>query len=212
MVVTFRTLLFAPFALLFAPPCPVPAADPEPADLVKKVVTATGGEDKLLKLLRIKERLILGADPKAKGFERVSVLEPPTYWWVGKKERVKEPATFLVWAWTLGAVTDKKSKLEVLKEITDNDKPLFGLRVSGTITPAMDVYFDKATNLLVRIDWRADIHRFSEWKEHDGVKYPAKCVGYKKATGKEWYFTEITELERLKELPPEYKRNAPEPR
>jgi len=185
------------------------ADDADVAQTVKKVVAAVGGEDKRLQLFRMKERLAVSSDLNAKGSERLSVLEPPTYWWVGKKERVKEekePATFLVWAWTLGAVTDKKSKLEVLKEITDNDKPLFGLRVSGTINPAMDVYFDKATNLLVRIDWRTDIHRFSDWKEHDGVKYASRCVGYKKDTGKPWYFTEIIELQRLKELPPDLKR------
>ncbi len=185
------------------------AADPDPKEQVKKVVAAVGGEGKLLKLFRIKERLNVSADPKGKGNERTSVLEPPNYWWVGKRERVKdekEPATFLVWAWTLGALTDPKSKVEAIEDITGNDKPAFGLRVSGTVTPAMDLYFDKETSRLVRIDWRADIHRFSDWKEHDGVKYPAKCVGYKKATGKPWYFTEILALERLKDLPPEYKR------
>jgi hypothetical protein len=188
---------------------PARAADPDPADTVKKAVAAVGGPDKLLKLFRIKERLNVSPDPDKKGNERTSVLEPPNYWWLGKKERVKdekEPATFLVWAWTLGAVTDPKSKLEALPEIKEDDKPAVGVRVSGTITPAMDIYFDKETSRLVRIDWRADIHRFSEWKEHDGVKYPAKCVGYKKNTGKPWYFTEILELERLKELPPGLKR------
>ena len=49
--------------------------------------------------------------------------------------------------------------------------------------------------------WRSDSHRFSDWKEHDGVHYPARCVGSKKATGKAWYTSEILELERLKELP-----------
>jgi hypothetical protein len=33
------------------------------------------------------------------------------------------------------------------------------------------------------------------------VWYASKCVGYKLATGKRWYHTEILELERLKELP-----------
>jgi hypothetical protein len=65
----------------------------------------------------------------------------------------------------------------------------------------MDLYFDKATYLLVRIDWRTDIHRFSETKEHDGVKYPSKCIGYKKNSSKPWYFTEITDVERLMDLP-----------
>jgi hypothetical protein len=180
------------------------AAEPEAATFVANAVKAAGGEDKLLKLFRIKERLNVSSDPEKKGNERVSVLEPPNYWWLGKKERVKdekEPATFLVWAWTLGALTDPNSKVEIIPDINDEDKPAFGLRISESIKPPMDLYFDKTDRLLLRIDWRADIHRFSNWKEHDGVKYPAKCVGYKKASGKPWYFSEILEIERLKELP-----------
>ena len=65
----------------------------------------------------------------------------------------------------------------------------------------MDLYFDKSESRLVRIDWRSDIHRFSDWKTADGVHYPARCVGYKKKTGNPWYFTDILEVERLKELP-----------
>jgi hypothetical protein len=38
------------------------------------------------------------------------------------------------------------------------------------------------------------------------LNYPAKCVGYKKATGKPWYFSEIVSLERLDELPEGLKR------
>lgn len=140
------------------------------------------------------------------------MYEPPNYWWTGKNERVKdekkpdEPATFLVWAWTLGMLTDPASKLEVIPDVVEADKPAVGLRVSGTVTPAMDLYFDMAESRLVRIDWRSDIHRFSDWKEVGGAKYPAKCVGYKKATGKPWYFSEIIELERLKDLPEGLKR------
>jgi hypothetical protein len=185
------------------------AEKPDPQALVRQVVAAAGGEDKLLKLFRIRERLNVSPDPAKPGSERVSVLEPPKYWWLGKKERVreeKEPATFLVWAWTLGALTDPKSRLEVLPEVTEAERPAFGLRVSGTITPPMDVYFDRAANRLVRIDWRSDIHRFSDWKEHDGVKYPAKCVGHKKSTGQPWYFSDILELTRLHDLPPGLKR------
>lgn len=182
----------------------VRAAEPDATALVEQVVQAAGGRDKLLKLFRIKERLNVTPDPEKPGKERVSVLEPPKYWWVGKRERVsqdKEPATFLVWAWTLGPLTDPESKLEVLAEVIESEQPAFGLRVSGTVDPPMDLYFDKATNRLIRIDWRSDIHRLSEWKDHDGVTYPAKCVGYKKASGKPWYFSEILELERLNELP-----------
>ena len=183
--------------------------EPAAAPLVARVVGAAGGEAKLLKLFRVKERLNVSADPQKKGNERVSVLEPPGAWWIGTRERVKEekePATFLVWAWTLGALTDPKSKVEAIPDITEDDKRAVGLRVSGTIAPPMDLYFDDESGLLVRIDWRTDIHRFSEWKEHDGVKYPAKCVGHKKATGAPWYFSEILELERLTELPEGLKR------
>jgi hypothetical protein len=185
------------------------AAEPDTKSLVKQIVTAAGGENKLLKLFRIKELLNVSADSEKSGNVRVSVLEPPKYWWVGTKERVKEekePATFLVWAWTLGALSDEKSKLEVIPDVVESERPAFGLRVSGSVDPPMDLYFDKSESRLVRIDWRADIHRFSDWKEHDGVKYPSKCVGFKKATGKPWYFSEIVELERLNDLPENLKR------
>lgn len=194
------------WAVMSAALCGETPANSETRELVKKVVAAAGGEDKLLKVFRMKERLNVSPDPDKKGNERVSFLEPPKYWWVGKKERVqdeKEPATFLVWGWTLGALIDSKSKVEIIPEIAENEKPAVGLRVSETITPPMDFYFDKEGHHLVRIDWRNDIHRFSDWKEHDGVKYAAKCVGYKKNTGKPWYYTVILEIERLKELPPE---------
>jgi hypothetical protein len=188
------------------------AAEPGPESLVKQVIAAAGGEDRLLKLFRTRETVNVSSDPQKQAPERVSVYEPPKYWWTGKNERVKdekqpqEPATFLVWAWTLGILTDPASKLDLIPDVVESDKPAVGLRVSGSVTPAMDLYFDKAESRLVRIDWRSDIHRFSDWKEVDGVKYAAKCVGYKKATGKPWYFSEIIALERLKALPEGLKR------
>lgn len=188
------------------------AAEPAAETLVKQVVAAAGSEHKLLKLFRTRETVNVGSYSQKKVPERVSVYEPPKYWWTGKNERVKdetkpeEPAIFLAWAWTLGMLTDPASKLEAIPDVVESDKPAFGLRVSGTVTPAMDLYFDQAESRLVRIDWRSDIHRFSDWKEHDGAKYPAKCVGYKKASGKPWYISEIIELERLKELPEGLKR------
>lgn len=187
---------------------------PEPTDakpLIAKAVAAVGGADKLLKLFRMKEQYHSGADPVPKSGKetpRESVLEAPANWWLNKKDRTDEPAKFDVWGWTLGAITDAKSKVEVVPEVIDDGKPAFGLRVSETIKPAMELYFDKQTNLLVRIDWREDIYRFSAWKEHDGVKYPSKCVIFKKATGKPWFYHEIAELERLKELPAGLTRTA----
>lgn len=188
------------------------ASEPDPPAVVKRVIDAAGGEDKLLRLFRTRETVNVSATPEKKVPERVSVYEPPKYWWTGKNERVKneampdEPATFLVWAWTLGILTDPASKLEAIPDVVESNEPAIGLRVSGTVTPPMDIYFNKAESRLIRIDWRSDIHRFSDWKELDGVKYPAKCVGYKKTTGKPWYFSEIIELERLTDLPEGLKR------
>ena len=188
------------------------ATEPDTTEVIKRAIDAVGGEDKLLRLFRARETVNVSSDPEKKVPERVSVYEPPKYWWTGKNERVKnetkpdEPATFLVWAWTLTILTDPASKIEAIPDVVESDKPAVGLRVSGSVTPHMDIYFDKADSRLVRIDWRSDIHRFSDWKEHDGVKYPAKCVGYKKNSGMPWYFSEIIELERLKDLPEGLKR------
>lgn len=188
------------------------ASEPEPTVIVKQVIDAAGGEVKLLRFFRTRETVNVSSDPEKKVPERVSVYEPPKYWWTGKNERVKneampdEPATFLVWAWTLGILTDPASKLQLIPDVVESNKPAIGLRVSGTVTPPMELYFDKAESRLVRIDWRSDIHRLSDWKELDGVMYPAKCAGFKKSTGKPWYFSEIIELERLKDLPEGLKR------
>lgn len=188
------------------------AEDPNTTAVVKRVLDAVGGESKLLRLFRTRETVNVSSDPEKKVAERVSVYEPPKYWWTGKNERVKneakpdEPATFLVWAWTLGILTDPATELEVIPEVIESNMPAFGLRVSGTVNPPMELYFDRAESRLVRIDWRSDIHRFSHWKELDGVKYPSKCVGYKKSTGMPWYFSEVVELERLKDVPEGLKR------
>jgi len=179
-------------------------SSPEAKPLVTKIIAAAGGEDKLLRLFRMKEQYHSGADPLPPGGKpgtRESVLDAPGYWWIGKKDRTGEPAKFDVWAWTLVAFTDAKTKVDVIPDLTDGEQTLFGLRLSYTINPAMDLYFDKELNRLVRLDWRGDIYRFSEWKEHDGAKYAAKTVLYKKSTGKPWFYHEITSLERLKELP-----------
>lgn len=183
-------------------------SDPKP--LVNKAVAAVGGADRVLKLFRIKEVFHFGDKPEPaegkKRSTRESVIEPPRFWWIGTKERAEEPAKYDVWAWTLGILLDPESKVEVIPDITDEEKSAFGLRVSGTVTPAMDLYFDKETSLLRRLDWRSDFYRFSEWKEHDGVKYAGKTVIFKKAGGKPWFFHEVTRVERLNTLPEGLKR------
>jgi hypothetical protein len=193
---------------------PARAAEPDPKDLVKKAVAAVGGESKLLKLFQIRERLVLGAtvppppDPKDKG-GRVSVLEPPERWWLNKKDREGEPAKFLVYGWTLGILVDPKSRLEGLAETTVDGKPAVGLRVSETVNPPMELYFDAKEHRLLAIDWRQDRHLFSEWKKtDDGLWYASRAVGIKFTDAKkkvlakqQWYQTDILDLTRLKELP-----------
>ncbi|MBL8828158.1 MAG: hypothetical protein JNM18_14355 [Planctomycetaceae bacterium] len=179
-------------------------AEAVPKTVVQETVAAVGGEEKLLKLFRMKEVLAVSSDPEKKGSPRTSVLEPPAHWWLGKKDRVtqeKEPATFLVWGWTLGALVDPKSTLETLPDAKVGDRPVYGISISGTITPPMKCYFDRETKRLATIEWRADRHEFSDWRQVDGTWYPAKCVGFKLADNKRWYGTEIIEIERLKELP-----------
>ena len=102
------------------------AADRDPKAIVQQIVTAVGGEDKLLKLFRTRETVNVSSDPEKKASVRVSVYEPPKHWWTGQNERVKdekkpeEPAIFLVRAWTLGILTDPASTMEVIPEATPN--------------------------------------------------------------------------------------------
>lgn len=183
-------------------------ADPKP--LIDKALTAVGGKDNLLKVFRMKEIFHFGSTPEPdagkKRSTRESVFAHPDKWWLNKKERGVEPAKDDVRAWSLDLLVDEKSKFEVIPDLTDEGKALSGLRVSGSVTPAMDFYFDKETALLHRLNWRGDFYRFSEWKEHDGLKYASKTIIFKIKDGKPWFFHEITELERLKAVPEGYPR------
>ena len=175
-------------------------ASPE-MKLVGRVIAAAGGDDKLLTLFRMEERYSAGKEFVSPGTARVSVVEPPKSWWIGTKERGTEPAKITAWAWTLGVLKDPKSKLELLPDITDNEKLLTGLRITESVDPAIDMYFDKETIELIRVDWRNDIYRFSDWKNFDGTRYPAKCAMFRRNSGEPWFFHEIVTIERLKELP-----------
>jgi len=178
-------------------------ADPEP--LVEKALTAAGGKDKLLKIFSFKEIFHFGDTPEPaegkKRSTRESIFSQPDQWWLNKKERGVEPAKDDVRAWSLDLLVDEKSKFEIIPDLTDEGKSCAGLRVSGSVTPAMDFYFDKETTLLHRLDWRDDFYRFSDWKEHDGIKYASRTIIFRVKSGKPWFFHEITELERLATLP-----------
>jgi len=175
----------------------------DPKALAAKAIAAAGGEAKLFTLFRIEERFNFGETEAApeKSSKRKSVIEPPLYWWVGGKERGDEPAKSDVWAWSLGVLTDGKSILEAIPGATEGGKTTLALRVSGSVTPAMDLHFDPDTHRLARLDWKNDIYRFSDWREVDGAGYQARTTIFKKNTGKAWFYHEITQIERLAALP-----------
>jgi hypothetical protein len=191
------------FFLILATSAPAQTADPKP--LVEKAVNAIGGNDKLLKIFRIKEIFHFGSTPEPaegkKRSTRESILSQPDKWWINKKERGAEPAKDDVRAWSLDLLVDAKSKIEGIFDLADEGKTCFGLQVSGSVDPAMKFYFDKETNLLHRLDWRGDFYRFSDWKEHDGLKYASKTIIFKLKDNKPWFYHEVTELERLAQLP-----------
>lgn len=198
-----RRLLFLFSALSLVASVQAQTVDPKP--LIANALNAVGGEARLLKIFRFKEIFHFGSTPEPaegkKRSTRESVFCQPDLWWLGKKERGEEPAKDDVRAWSLDLLVDGTSTFEIIPDFTDEGKSCAGLRVSGSVTPAMDFYFDKETHLLRRLDWRGDFYRFSEWKEHDGLKYASKTVLFKLKDGKPWFFHEITELERLTELP-----------
>lgn len=178
----------------------------EPGQLVDKILAAAGGKEKLLKIFRMQEVFHFGETPEpAAGktrTKRTSVIALPQGWWLGNKERGEEPAKDDVRAWSLDLLVDPKSQIEILPDFTDEGRACTGLQISGSVNPAMKLWFDKETLLLRRLDWRGDFYRFSDWREHDGVKYAASTVIFKIKTGKAWFYHEITGVERLAELPP----------
>jgi hypothetical protein len=197
-------LSFLTFALLSSLLIGQSAPAARPA-LVEKALTAVGGKDKLLKIFHIGETFHFGDKPEPpqgkKRSSRTSVIELPSLWWLGKKERGEEPAKDDVRAWSLDLLVDPKSQFETIPDLTDEGKTCEGVQVSGSVTPPMKFYFDKETDLLHRLDWRGDFYRFSNWKEHDGLRYAAKTIIFKLKDSKAWFFHDITSLERLATLP-----------
>jgi len=198
-----RLLISGVFCLLAAGLAQAEASDPKP--IVEKAILAVGGKDKLLQIYRLKETFHFGETPEpAAGKKRSlrdSILSQPDHWWINKKERGPDPAKDDARAWSLDLLVDEKSRFEVIPAIVDEGRKCVGLRITGSVTPAMNLYFDQETMLLRRLDWRNDFYRFSEWKEHDGLRYASRTVIFKVKSGKPWFFHDITELERLAKLP-----------
>jgi hypothetical protein len=150
--------------------------------------------------------------PDEKG-NRTSVVQVSGDWWLGKNKRDKDKVRVLCWAWSLRLLIDPMSKVTTLADTTVAEKPVFCLRVSGSIKEPIDLLFDKETQRLVAIDYTDTRHVFSEWKTTEaGNHYPSHVVGFRfkdRSTGvlsqTQWYQTDILELTPLTELPPELK-------
>ena len=204
-------------AMIVMTPC-LNADEFDSKQLVEQVVTKAGGEEKLLKLFRFRERILVTAAPAApvtadeKG-NRTSVVEVAGDWWLGASKRGKDKVRVLCWAWSLRILLDPKSKIEVLPETAINGKPAFGLRVTESLAEPIDLLFDKDDQRLVAIDYTDTRHFFSEWKKtSEGHSYPSHVVGHRftdRTKGMlnemQWYQTDILELTPLSELPAELK-------
>jgi len=173
-----------------------PALDAK--DLAAKIVASHGGADKLLRTFTFTEVYLLAG--KDKGTERTSTVQPPNLWYVGKTERVSEQnkggVCHDVWMWTLAPLVDPKTKLEPLPDASIDGKAAHALKVSGSIEPPMNVFFDAATDDLIKIEWKGEQFIFSSPMEVDGTRVPSKCVLIGK-TGKERMRTELKKIERL---------------
>jgi hypothetical protein len=198
----FRAFLIGSVAGLFGNLCGAAADDATAVRaIVEKAVQAVGGKDKLLRIFSWKEKgFIGGVNP----FARDVVVRPPDVWLQGGRNIAEGNAdrrqkTYLVWCWTLAPLLQADSELSPLPDATVEGRPAAGVKLRRKGELDVNFFFDKETGLLVRNDWRGLEIRYGEWKEHDGVKYPAKAFCFR--NGKDHVKTEFIEIKRLAELP-----------
>jgi hypothetical protein len=214
-----RTTSFLVIAFLLFLSCAACADETDPQKLVGQVLEAAGGEEKLLKLFRFRERVLVTktpaepVTPEEKG-NRTSVVEVSGDWWIGNAKRDKDKVRVLCWAWSLRLLLDPQSTIQSCHDIAVNDKPAFGLRVTESVKVPIDLFFDMESKRLVAIDYDDTRHIFSEWKKTaDGHHFPSHVVGFRftnrdagTLASNQWYQTDILELTPLNELPIELKR------
>jgi len=214
-----RTIFFLAITVLSILSSSAHANDPDPQELVKQLLETAGGESKLLKLFRFRERLLVGktaADPVSQDEKgnRTSVVEVSGDWWIGTAKRDKDKVRVLCWAWSLRILLDPQSCIQSCRAITVDGKPAFGLRVTESVKEPIDLFFDAESKRLVAINYMDTRHVFSEWKKTtDGHHYPSHVVGFRFTNrdagaleSNQWYQTDILELTPLNELPIELKR------
>ncbi|MFM8285564.1 MAG: hypothetical protein ACKOGA_02425 [Planctomycetaceae bacterium] len=194
-------------------------AAPEAKELAEKVIKRAGGEGKLLKLFRFRERVLITDKPAPAVKEdepgnRTSVVEVGGDWWVNQAKRDKDKVRVLCWGWSLRVLLAPQSRVEVLPSGPIAGQPAVGLRVTGSIKEPLDLWFDGESHRMVAMDYDDTRHMFSEWKETaEGRAYPAHVVGFrfrdratKQLQDKQWYQTDLLEVVELSELPADLKR------
>lgn len=203
-------------ALLVLGACSIPVQADEAAakSLVAKVIDRAGGEPRLLKLFRFRERVLIQdtpAEPPApdeKG-NRTSTIEVGDRMWTGTKRREKDKVRILIWAWSLRLLTAPSSKVDTLEEAMVAGKAAVGLRVTNVTKDPVDLWFEKSSLRLLAIDYTDTRHVFGDWAATaDGREYPRRVTGYrfvdaakKVVRDKQWYQTDILELTPLEQLP-----------
>jgi hypothetical protein len=202
-------------ALLARPLCAHADGTGTPVDeSVAQVIKAAGGEERLLDVFRFHERVLITSTPaplvegETNG-NRTSVVKAGGGWWVGTNKRNKDKVRVLCWAWSLRILLADKSRIEAIPQIVVDEKPAFGLRVTGSVKEPIDLFFDKETKRLSAIDYTDTRHVFSDWKKtNEGHRYPTHVAGFRFADRnsrtlqeRQWYQTDILELVPLKELP-----------
>lgn len=213
-----RYLLVTLLGLALAIGGPCEAADEKGVGtLVADVIAQAGGEAKLLKNFRLRERVLIqetpAPPPRETDANRTSTIEVGGRWWIGAQKRDKDKVRILCFAWSLRILLDPSAKIAPLGEAKVAEKSALGLRVTDVAKDSVDLWFDKASLRLLAIDYTDTRHVFSDWAATaDGHQYPKHVVGYrfadvnaKAVRDKQWYQTDLIEVTPLKDLPAELK-------
>lgn len=203
-------------ALAIGGPCE--AADEKGVGtLVADVIAQAGGEAKLLKNFRLRERVLIqetpAPPPRETDANRTSTIEVGGRWWIGTQKRDKDKVRILCYAWSLRILLDPSAKIAALGEAKVAEKSALGLRVTNVAKDPVDLWFDKASLRLLAIDYADTRHVFSDWAAtSEGHHYPKHVTGYrfvdvnaKTVRDKQWYQTDLIEVTPLQDLPAELK-------
>jgi hypothetical protein len=151
-------------------------------------------------------------------FAIANVLNGDKGWTVinGKTEDMSKEAIaegkeglYAGWVAALYPLTEKEFKFSPLGESKVGDKEAIGVKVSRKDHRDVNLYFDKKTNMLLKMEHQAkDVMAgdtefnqetfYDDYKDVDGTKQPHKLVI--KRDGKDFVDAEITEIKLLEKL------------